>query len=223
MNFKFLLLFLFLNLHVCEIINFNLNGNPNFGVKCTLSCFNCAEYQHCINGNCVNNTFSNCNNSCLPNFTCLNGVCLDECNNTCSSLEYCILGGCTPIFTCGGINCSAGQTCINNTCVDNLTCNNSCRISQQCINAICVDNTVCIGSLCFSIMNVPVFASITIIALFFLNNPSFPTQNSTLNQPLLNLKADSLGGNNIREDYNDEIMKDLLENKLGGDVVINLN
>jgi formylglycine-generating enzyme required for sulfatase activity len=100
----------------------------------------------CINGDCTNGTFVDCNDansctkdSCEPLAGCINQPLPDE--TSCGTLpnEYCQAGSCTCLADCNGKTCGpdgCGGTC--GTCPDNDQCKDTCS-DGTCGPAVLVD------------------------------------------------------------------------------------
>jgi hypothetical protein len=112
----------------------------------------CSSPYTCCYGGCVNlqadpNNCGSCWNSCGDDASCINGICVDACNNMCRAEEDCCGGICTDV-TGDPSNCGA--------------CNNVCNTSgaeptaSSCTNGYCTCGTgpectggkVCCGASC---------------------------------------------------------------------------
>lgn len=175
------------------ITDCNSSNCPSEIVKRTKPCGEYRRKQECRNGQCVEfgEEFfvctGNCSNevciencdtcstvcptgSCPANHTCINGVCIPDCdgqpcsrlcrNGTCPAGSICVDGACTEIpedcTACSSLcptgSCPSGQTCVNGICTPNCTgqpCSRQCR-NGDCPPCFKCEDGECVGPKCSS-------------------------------------------------------------------------
>lgn len=119
----------------------------------------CPAPYTCCYGGCVNlqtddNNCGSCWNACGDGVSCINGLCVDACNNMCVDGQLCCNGVCTDVMT-NTFNCGS--------------CGNACNVSGSeptasgCTNgyctcggsAECTDGRVCCGASCKNLQTDP--------------------------------------------------------------------
>lgn len=66
----------------------------------------------------------------------------DECTLSCPTGQVCVNDSGLEVCrdTCGGLACSPGETCVDNACVADETCDPACSGDTHCVYGSCVEN-----------------------------------------------------------------------------------
>lgn len=112
----------------------------------------CPSPYTCCYGGCVNtksdvNNCGSCWNACSDGASCINGLCVDACNNMCTDSQECCGGICTDIMndagncgSCGNVCNTTGPEPTSSGCTNGFcTCGGS---------AECTGEKVCCGASC---------------------------------------------------------------------------
>ena len=84
-------------------------------------------------------------NLCSGGATCVNGICVSNCNPACGSGFQCRNNQCVE-NNCYGLGCPTGKVCLNSACVDNPCSGITCNSGEYCRGGKCIKT--CSGVTC---------------------------------------------------------------------------